>query len=323
MYSWDEDTSSWYGKAGYSYSPAPAAAGVRAAAAKKAAAAGPRAYAGKAGPNEKIISPQKRIRSASENPLIVAIDVTGSMARWPAEIFDRLPLLFNTLSQYRPDLEICFAAIGDAAVDNWPLQVTTFASGYDLEQQLGALYGEGAGGDAPESYGLFAHWVDTHVEVPNAKEPPFLVVFGDIHMHDMIPRQQIKHYLGDDPQGDVSAIQAWQNVSRKWNTWFLRRPTKARGDKVDQQWGEAIGGQKIFHIEDEQRAVDYAMGLIARSWGYFGDFQDNMRARQDESKVEQVSKPIEMICPRCGAPIPVDAKSGLFKCGFCNTTLKL
>ena len=36
------------------------------------------------------------------------------MASWPFEIFDRLPLLFNTLSQYREDLEICFAAIGDA-----------------------------------------------------------------------------------------------------------------------------------------------------------------------------------------------------------------
>ena len=33
------------------------------------------------------------------------------MASWPFEIFDRLPLLYNTLSQYREDLEICFAAI--------------------------------------------------------------------------------------------------------------------------------------------------------------------------------------------------------------------
>lgn len=85
---------------------------------------------------------------------------------------------------------------------------------------------------------------------------------------------------------------------------------------------QAIGGQKIFRIEDEQRAVDYAMGLIARSGGNIDDFQNNMRARQDKSKVKQVSKPIEMICPRCGAPVPVNA-DGMFKCGFCRTTLKL
>ena len=320
MYSWDEDTSKWYGSGKYAY--APAAAPARIDSAERAKAAGPRTYQSGSGPNEKIIDPKKIIRSESKNPIIVAIDVTGSMARWPFEIFDRLPLLYNTLSQYRPDVEICFAAIGDAGVDRWPLQVTTFASGFDLEQLLGSLYGEGGGGDAPESYGLFAHWVNTHVQVPNAEEPPFLIVFGDVTMHPVIARGQIEHYLGDQVNGDIDAIKTWQQVSQKWNTWFMRRPTGKRGDQVDVHWGKAIGEQKIFHIEDEQRAVDYAMGMIARSWGCFGDFQQNMRARQDETKVAQISKPIEMICPRCGAPIPVSA-GGMFKCGFCGTTLKL
>jgi len=219
-------------------------------------------------------------------------------------------------------VEICFAAIGDANVDRWPLQVTSFASGFDLEQLLGALYGEGAGGDAPESYGLFARWVNTHVQIPSLDEPPFLIVLGDIHMHPKMAGAQIDHYLGDKVKGEVDAIKEWQTLSKTWNTWFLRRPGGKRGDVVDDQLGKAIGGQKIFHIEDEQRAVDYAMGLIARSWGYFDDFQDNMRARQDESKVKLVSKPIAMICPRCGAPIPVNA-DGMFTCSFCGTTLKL
>jgi len=244
------------------------------------------------------------------------------MASWPFEIFDRLPLLYNTLAQYRPDTEICFAAIGDAAVDRWPLQVTTFASGFDLEQLLGSLFGEGGGGDAPESYGLFAHWVNSHVEIPNAQETPFLIVFGDITMHSTVAKGQVENYLGHKIPRDLDALQEWQKVTQKWNTWFLRRPGGKRGDQVDTQWGKAIGAQKVFHIEDEQRAVDYAMGLVARSWGYFDNFQDNMRARQDESKVKQISKPIEMICPRCGAPIPVNA-DGMFKCGFCGTTLKL
>jgi len=320
MYSWDEDTSSWYGKSKYVYSPA--AAPARAESAARAMASGPRTYEKKAGPNEKIVDPHQRIATTSNNPVIVAIDVTGSMASWPFEIFDRLPLMFNTLSQYHPDVEISFAAIGDAKVDRWPLQVTPFASGYDLEQLLGALYGEGGGGDAPESYGLFANWVNTHVEIPTTPEPPFLIVFGDINMHAKVEKNQVQHYLGDAPWTDLDSISEWQKVTQKWNTWFLRRPGGKHGDHVDTQWGKAIGEQKIFHIEDEQRAVDYAMGLVARSWGYFGDFQNNMRARQDESKVQQIGKLIEMICPRCGAPIPVDA-GGMFKCKFCGTTLKL
>ena len=320
MYSWNEDTSSWYGEAKYSYGPGGAAR--RKAAAERSVAHGPRTYERGSGPIEKVIDAHKRVRTESTNPLVIAVDVTGSMASWPFEIFDRLPLLYNTLSQYREDLEVCFAAIGDAAVDRWPLQVTTFASGFDLEQLLASLYGEGRGGDAPESYGLFAHWVNTHVEIPDLQEPPFLIVFGDITMHPKVPKSQIAHYLGDQVRRDVDAIEAWQQVGQTWNTWFLRRPTGKPQDRVDKQWGRAIGEQKIFHIEDEQRAVDYAMALIARAWGHFGDFQDNMRARQSEEKVASVSKPVEMKCPRCGAPIPVDA-TGMFSCGYCGTTLKL
>jgi hypothetical protein len=320
MYSWDSDTSGWYGKADYKYGKD--GERVRAVAAERASAAGPRTYEKKAGPNEKIIDPHKTITSHSKNPLIIAIDVTGSMAQWPYEIFDRLPLLFNTLTQYREDLEICFVAIGDAVVDRWPLQVTSFANGYDLEQLLGSLYGEGGGGDSPESYGLFAHWVNTHVKTPNAEDKPFLILFGDATMHDRIPSAQLSHYLGDKVSDGIDAMEAWQQVSENWNTWFLRRPTGTRGDLIDKQWAKAIGEQKIFHIEDEQRAVDYAMGLIARAWGYFGDFQDNMRARQSEDKVEEISQLVEMVCPRCGAPIPVNAK-GMFKCVFCDATLKL
>jgi hypothetical protein len=320
MYSWDADTSTWYGTGEYRYSSTGSAR--RNAAAERAKARGPRTYERKSGPNERVIDPKKQIRSQSTNPLIVAIDVTGSMASWPFEIFDRLPLLYNTLSQYREDLEICFAAIGDAAYDRWPLQVTTFASGFDLEQLLGALYGEGAGGDAAESYGLFAYWVNTHVQLPQLQESPFLIVFGDAPMRQKVSKNHIAHYLGDRVRGDVDAIEAWQQVCQSWNTWFLRRPTGRTGDQVDRQWGQAIGEQKIFRIEDEQRAVDYAMGLIARAWGHFDDFQDNMRARQSEDKVASVSKPIVMRCPRCGGPIPVGA-AGMFSCGYCGTTLRL
>jgi ribosomal protein S27AE len=320
MYSWDEDTSTWYGTGTYTYGSAGSAK--RMSAAERAKAHGPRTYERKSGPNEKVIDPHKHIRTQSTNPLIIAVDVTGSMASWPFEIFDRLPLLYNTLSQYREDLEICFAAIGDDAVDQWPLQVTAFAGGFDLEQLLGSLYGEGGGGDAPESYGLFAHWVNTHVEVPGVKEPPFLIVFGDVTMHPAVSRQKIAQYLGDQVKRDVDAIEAWRQVGKTWNTWFLRRPAGKPRDQVDAQWGKAIGEQKILHIEDEQRAVDYAMGLIARAWGHFTDFQDNMRARQSEDKVDSVSRPIALKCPRCGGPIPVDA-TGMFSCGYCGTTLKL
>jgi hypothetical protein len=326
MYSWSDDTSDWYGKGSYGYGEK--GKDERDEASRRAAAAGPRSYGGRSGPNPAMIDPHKHIESQSKNPLVVAVDVTGSMARWPAEIFDRLPLFYNTLSQYREDLEVCFAAIGDAGVDRWPLQVTGFAKGYDLEQQLGSLFGEGGGGDAPESYGLFAWWVEHHVKVPNG-DKPFLIVFGDAPMHEGVPKEQIQRLLGDATSWtQPNSLDTWRRLGQAWNVWFLRRPTGRKGDEVDQQWAKAVGKEKIFRIDDEQRAVDYAMGLVARAWGHFADFQKNMLARQDETKVKEVAEKIRaegprvLACPSCAARIPTEA-AGRFTCTFCGSTLEL
>ena len=192
MYSWSDDMSDWRDPGAYKYSEATKDA--RDAEASKAATAGPRTYTKKREPNMQIVTPKKDIVSQSDNPLIVAVDVTGSMQTWPSEIFDRLPLFFNTLSGYRPDLEVSFIAVGDAGCDQWPLQVTDFAKGFDLEERLKALVGEGGGGDEPESYGLLAHYIRHHVRVPRA-DRPFLIVFGDATMHRKVPHKQVNHFL--------------------------------------------------------------------------------------------------------------------------------
>lgn len=289
MYSWGDTMDDWARPGAYRFDSSRAAE--RAYDARRAAAAGPRAYDVN-GPDMARVDPRKLLSPTSKNPVVVAVDVTGSMADWPAEIFDRLPLLSNTLSQYRPDVQLSFAAIGDAGCDRWPLQVTGFGQGYDLEQELKGLYGEGGGGDEPESYGLFAAFVAHHVRLPRLEHKPFLVVFGDAHMHPAVPRSHLQGILGDRAQQDLDSIALWRRVCEEWNVWFLRR-AGTPGDSIDQQWSEAIGRQHILHIHDEPRAVDYAMGLIARTWGCFTDFRSNLSARQDARQVRRVVEGLE------------------------------
>lgn len=330
MYSWGDDMEDWAKPAAYRFDAKTTEARKKDAA--RSEAEGPRTYRAKGtGPNVQLTDPKKRVSTTTKTPLIIGVDVTGSMQAWPAEIFDRLPLLYQTLSQYKPDLEISFAAIGDTKSDRWPLQVTKFSKGFDLEEQLKAIHGEGGGGDIPESYGVFASWVLNHVEVPTLEERPFLIVFGDAPMHAKIRGSEAKHFLGDDIQ-DADSVTTWMNVTRTWNTFFLRRPGGVKGDETDKQWIAALGDQQVVHMEDEGRAVDYAMGLIARSWGFFGDFQQNMRARQDDAKVaalaDQLSKlaPKVVTCPQCGAPLRgIGAlKTGArVTCVFCQSIVQL
>eukprot|EP00658_Telonema_sp_P-2_P019084 TRINITY_DN17491_c0_g1_i2.p1 TRINITY_DN17491_c0_g1~~TRINITY_DN17491_c0_g1_i2.p1 ORF type:complete len:177 (+),score=58.16 TRINITY_DN17491_c0_g1_i2:68-598(+) len=63
-----------------------------------------------------------------KNPIIVALDVTGSMGNWSKVIYDKLPMLFGQLmlQDYLDDPAICFAAVGDANSDEAPLQAVSY-----------------------------------------------------------------------------------------------------------------------------------------------------------------------------------------------------
>lgn len=289
MYSWGDDTDDWAKPGTYVYDAKTVS--LRAEAKTKAAEAGPRTYHKGSGPVEQMTTPAKHIRSESPVPFVVAVDVTGSMANWPFEIFDRLPLLYQTLSQYQPELELAFAAIGDAGCDRWPLQVTDFAQGFTLEQTLKALHGEGGGGDIPESYGVFAWWMNHRVSVPNAQKP-FLIVFGDATMHEKVPGAQLTQLLGETVEGSMDAIEQWKQLAQRWNVYFLRRPTGRTNDETEKQWRKAVGAN-FLHIHDEARAIDYAMGIAAHQWGRIDDLRANMLARQDEAKVAEVLAQVE------------------------------
>ncbi|MFW5746062.1 MAG: hypothetical protein ACOCWQ_00750, partial [Nanoarchaeota archaeon] len=189
MYSWGNDTSTWRGPGRYNFDSA--RRGYLDDLAQSAAAKGPRSYTAPPGPDLGLVDPHgKRIHSDKKNPVIVAVDVTGSMAAWPGEIFDRLPLLYQTLSQYRDDVEISFCAIGDANSDRYPLQINEFASGVALEDHLKALYPEGGGGgQSRESYELFGYHVLQNAQTPNATSP-FLIMFGDEGFYDTVDPDQ-------------------------------------------------------------------------------------------------------------------------------------
>ncbi|MFH1917244.1 MAG: hypothetical protein ABIJ21_08345 [Nanoarchaeota archaeon] len=284
MYSWGPDTTEWRGKKKYSFDSArsPYLDSLKSAADKK----GPRAYTRRASPG-KLVDPRgKDISSDSENPLIVAVDVTGSMATAPGEFFDRAPLLYQTLSQYKTDLEICFGAIGDATCDNYPLQVNSFGKGLDLEEHIKAIGCEGGGGgQISESYELFGHFILNHCTTPKAKSP-FLFIYGDEKFYDSVNPDQVKHYIGDKMQGPMESDKVWKGLMQRFNVYLLQKPY-GHGDsgvtrEVKAHWAKAIGPQRIIDVPSPERTVDVIMGIVAKTWGRFGDFKDNLDARQDD-----------------------------------------
>ncbi len=294
MYSWGNDTSTWNKPGAYKYDSAKAP--YLEDLAEEAAEKGPRTYAKKKEPKIELVdSKGKTISSDSANPVIFGIDGTGSMQTWPFEFFDRAPLIYQTLSQYRDDVEIAFSVIGDAYCDDFPLQVTHFDKGVDLDDKLKALHGEGRGGPGiRESYELWAYFMNEHSETPNAVNP-FLFVLGDERFYDAVNPAQVKKYTGDVLQGEMDSINVWKQLGQKYDIWLLRKSYPGRDDEIIPQWEEAIGPQKIIPIYDPMRVVDTAMGVVAKRWGHFSDFNVNINARQDSEKVSEVMESLRAV----------------------------
>ena len=95
------------------------------------------------------------------------------------------------------------------------------------------------------------------------------------------------------------------------------------------------GGMTLIELSIGLLVTSIVMGAlaslwfaVARTWGHFGDFKENMRARQDDDRVEELAKRLDqvrprvLVCPSCGATIPTDAR-GRFTCSFCHSTLEL
>lgn len=285
-YSWGDDTNTWNNPGAYDYGSA------RRAYVDPSATMDPRVYNTKIRePNMKLVNPyEKTIHSDSTNPIIVGIDCTGSMADWPAEIFDRLPLFCQTLAKYRPDVEISFSVIGDAYSDRFPLQTADFGKGPALDEYLNAFYPEGGGGGQNrETYELWAYYMLKHAETPNAVSP-FMIIMGDEAYYDTVSHDQVKHYTGEDVKEDVDSRSVWNLLKQRYNIFLLHKPYTAGTDDSDilACWYDVLGRERVVTLPNKERAVDVAMGLISRNWGHLDDFKTNMSARQDTSTVNDV-----------------------------------
>jgi len=287
MYAWGGSISGWRGKGSYDYGSARARY-------DKAAKGMPskRVYSRKSEPDMDLVNPKgKTIKSESENPIVIAVDVTGSMAEWPGEIFDRLPLLYQTLSKYREDAEFAFAAIGDATCDRYPLQINDFSKDpSELEKMLKALGCEGGGGgQTTESYELFGYFMSNHVETPNAKSP-FLLMYGDEQFYPEVDPRQVKHYIGDSLQDPIKSQDVLDGLLNKFNFYHLHKPYGYGGGddkRIVDAWGKALGRQRVVKLPSMERAVDVGMGLIAKHWGEYDDFSTSLDARHDSTSVKK------------------------------------
>lgn len=222
----------------------------------------------------------------SSTPLIVGIDVTGSMGMI-ADVLARkgLGTLFDGVLDRKPitDPHVMFMAIGDANYDYAPLQVSQFEADNRIVEQLTKIYIEqGGGGNGWESYNLPWYFAAMHTVTDSMEKRGkrgYLFTVGDEEAPKNLTRDQIKKFIGDTPEVELSTKDILQLAQRSYDVFhvIVEEGNHGRNPKTLPSWIELLG-QHVIRLSDHTKlaetivsAMEVAEGvdasLSAKGWG--------------------------------------------------------
>lgn len=201
-------------------------------------------------------------------PIIIGLDVTGSMGRIPHELItDSLPqIMKKIMDEGIKDPQVCFLGIGDSRCDNAPLQVGQFESSDELmEKWLKLVYLEGhGGGNGGEDYGLAWYFASRCTSVDSFKKhgrKGVVITIGDEPVHMTISRNAIKELFGS-AEADVNVASILDEARSEWDIYHINVPDySGRKALTKSCWNELLQ-DKVLHIEaDTKEAI--ADGIVS------------------------------------------------------------
>jgi hypothetical protein len=232
-------------------------------------------------------------------PVVISVDVTGSMSTYPKMIFEKLCILYNEALFFLPkdlkkSFEISFAANGDS-YDSYPLQVTDFAKGHDLDLNINTIYPEGGGGGLKgghEMYEMMAYYYSKHCNMPKAMSEPKPLFFFvcDENYYDVVNSDQIRRLIGLAPQQKVHSKDVFVALREKFEVYNLRiRYTSGQEEKkIIRDWENAVGINHVALLDPPQRVVDVILAIIANHTGQLESYIERLKVRQTSAQVVKV-----------------------------------
>jgi hypothetical protein len=242
------------------------------------------------------------VTTDSPTPLIIWVDVTGSMGRWPATIFSKLPYLDHEIkTEYLgADAEVCFGAIGDAHSDKYPVQVQPFTIGTEMTKKLEALVIEGnGGGQLKESYELAALYTLHNIHCPKATIKPVVVMIGDEAAYDSVSVAEAKNHAKVKIASQVSTKAIFESLMEAFDLYLVLKPYRSGNDpttrEVEAFWVNLLGKDHIAWLDDPDRVVDVIFGCLAHATGREDYFRSEIEGRQTKAQVKTVYKALDTI----------------------------
>lgn len=190
-------------------------------------------------------------------PIAVLFDVTGSMRSVPRALQAKLPQLLGLLLRkgYVSDPQIMFGAIGDATCDRAPLQVGQFESDNRMDDDLGRILLEGGGGgQKTESYELALYFMARHTATDRFDKRGrrgYLFIIGDEMAYSRVKRSEVRDWIGDGLESDISLADVVTEVTRRWETYYiLPQGASYAGDTEVLGFWHDLLGQNVIELAD-------------------------------------------------------------------------
>ncbi len=157
-------------------------------------------------------------------PVILALDVTGSMGDGAIKVAKSLNKIMTDIIEKVKDVEFSIMAIGDIEYDGAPVQMSQFESDIRIAEHLDKVYFEGGGGgNQCESYSIawYAGLHNCKLDCWNRGRKGIIITMGDEPLNPVLSKSSLNHFLGCKEQSDVKSKDLYEEASKKFDIYHL------------------------------------------------------------------------------------------------------
>jgi hypothetical protein len=221
-------------------------------------------------------------RDSDDNPesvaIILSLDVTGSMGMIAENLARKgLETVCTEFLARKPVQypHFMFHAVGDVAYDSAPLQVSQFEADDRMIEQLTEIYIEhGGGGNESESYDFSWYFAGAHTSIDcweKRKKKGYLFTIGDESTPYGLKKEEVKRFLGEDIQSDLTAKQCLALAEKMYNVFhiIIKEGSGIRQMGIGRVHGEWIKllGQRAVVLSDHTKLAELVISIIQMTEG--------------------------------------------------------
>lgn len=212
------------------------------------------------------------VDNPESTPIMIALDVTGSMGRIPHELVaNSLGKLVTDIQTKKPvsDPHIMFCAVGDVESDSAPFQATQYEADIRIAGQLKDLFLEGGGGgNAVESYTLPYYFAANKTKIDSFDKrgrKGVLFTIGDEGVPPVLTKEQIAQVFGDKVPKDLTAKELLAEAEKSYDVFHLiveEGYYHSNPGFVGGGWKDLLGERAIL-VKDYRKIPDIIVATLA------------------------------------------------------------